>query len=228
VLSERDHSHQEQYTDEEVEALVDEAHRLGMRIAAHAQGTAGVKRALRAGVDTIEHGFYLDDESIDLFLRKDATLVPTLAIMHQICEHGALLGLPAPSIEKAKRAREDHLKSVQKAIAGGVRIATGTDFMGGEHNRFRDSVLEIELLAKAGLSSQQALAAATSHAARALTRRGMPIHDQLGPKWFDRVGELREGLLADVVVMRGDAGCDAGAVRRVQAVFKGGSLVHRE
>src|SRR5206468_2488061 len=161
------------------------AHRLGMRIAAHAQGAAGVKRALRAGVDTIEHGFYLDDEAIDLFRRKDATLVPTLAIMHQICEHGPELGLPAASIEKAKRAREDHLRSLQKAIAAGVRIATGTDFMGGEHNRFRDSVLEIEFLARAGLSNIQALAAATSGAAHALTRRGLPIHDQLGPKWFD-------------------------------------------
>ena len=222
VLSEKDHSHQEQFTDDEAAALVDEAHRLGLKVAAHAQGTAGVKRALRAGVDTIEHGFYLDDEAIELFLKRNATLVPTLAIVHQICERGADLGLPSPSLEKARRAREDHIESVRRAIAGGVRIATGSDFMGSEHNRFRDCVLEIELLAKAGMSNLQALAAATSNAARAITRRGMPIHEQLGPKWFDRVGEIREGVLADIVVLGGDAGRDLGAVRRVQAVYKGG------
>lgn len=225
VLSERDHSHQEQFTDAEVEAVVDEAHRLGMRVAAHAQGTAGVKRALRAGVDTIEHGFYLDDEAVELFRRRDATLVPTLAIVHQICEHGAEFGIPPASIDKARRARESHLGSLERARRGGVRIATGSDFMGGEHNRFRDCALEIELLAQAGLSPAEALAAATSNAARALTRRGLPIYDQLGPRWFDRIGELREGMLADVVALQGDASRDIGAVRRVAAVYQGGREV---
>jgi imidazolonepropionase-like amidohydrolase len=222
VLSERDHSHQEQYTDEEVAALVGEAHRLGMRVASHAQGNAGVKRALRAGVDSIEHGFYLDAEAIDLFLEKDATLVPTLAIMHQICEHGAGFGIPSGSIDKARRARDDHLKSLALAIRGGVRIATGSDFIGGEHNRFKDCVLEVELLAHAGLTNGQALSAATSSAARAITRKGLPVYDQLGPKWFDRVGELGKGRLADVIVLKGDAEKDIGAVRRVEAVYQGG------
>jgi imidazolonepropionase-like amidohydrolase len=104
-----------------------------------------------------------------------------------------------------------------------VRIATGSDFMGAHRNLFRDCAMEIELLAsRGGLSPAEALAAATSNAARALTRRGLPVFEQLGPKWFDRVGELREGMLADVVVWRGDASKDLGAVRRVEAVFQGG------
>jgi len=223
VLSERDHSHQEQFTDAEVAAIVDEAHRLGLRVAAHAQGTAGIKRALRAGVDTIEHGFYLDDEAVELFRKRDATLVPTLSIVHQICEQGREFGIPPASIEKARRAREDHLRSLERARRGGVRIATGSDFMGGEHNRFRDCAMELELLVKrGGLSPAEALAAATSNAARALTRKGLAVHDQLGPRWFDQVGELRDGMLADVVALHGDASRDIGAVRRVAAVIQGG------
>lgn len=182
VLSERDHSHQEQFTDEEARAIVDEAHRLGMRVAAHAQGTAGIKRALRAGVDTIEHGFYLDAEAIELFLKRNATLVPTFAIIHQICEHGAAFGVPQGSIDKAKRAREAHVKSFQAALKAGVRVATGTDFMGGDHNRFREAGMELELMVKAGATPLQALQAATSNAACTLTKKGMPVYDQLGPK----------------------------------------------
>jgi imidazolonepropionase-like amidohydrolase len=222
VLSERDHSHQEQFTDEEVRALVDEAHRLGMRTAAHAQGTAGVKRALRAGVDTIEHGFYLDAEAIDLFLARDATLVPTFSIVHQICEHGAAFGVPQGSIDKAKRARDAHVRSFQAALKAGVRAATGTDFMGGDHNRFADAAMEIELMVRAGATPLQALQAATSNAARAITRRGLPIYDQLGPRWFDRVGTLEPGALADVVALQGDPRRNIGAVRRVAGVLKGG------
>jgi imidazolonepropionase-like amidohydrolase len=225
VLSERDHSHQEQFTDAEVAALVDEAHRLGMRVACHAQGTAGIKRALRAGVDTIEHGFYLDSEAIDLFLKKDATLVPTFSIIHMICENGASFGVPAGSIDKAKRAREQHVKSFQAALKAGVRVATGTDFMGGDCNRFTDAALELELMVKAGASPLQALQAATAHAARAITRQGLPVYDQLGPAWFDRVGSLRQGMLADAVALAGDPRKDPGAFRRVAAVMKGGVRV---
>jgi imidazolonepropionase-like amidohydrolase len=225
VLSERDHSHQEQYTDEEVHAIIDEAHRLGMRVAAHAQGTAGIKRALRNGVDTIEHGFYLDSEAIDLFLKHDATLVPTFAIVHQICEQGAAFGVPPGSIEKAKLARDAHFKSVAAALKAGVRIATGTDFMGGDNNRFTDAGMEIELIAQAGATPQQALQAATSNAARAITRQGLPIYEQLGAKWFDRVGTLKEGFLADAVVLRGDPRKNIAAVRNVAAVMKGGAVV---
>lgn len=224
VLSERDHPHQEQFTDAEVRAIVDEAHRLGLRVASHAQGTEGIKRALRAGVDTIEHGFYLDEEAVALLLENDATLVPTLAIVHQICEHGKDFGIPEPSIEKAKRAREDHLKSLDLAYRSGVRIATGSDFMGGPLNRFRDCAIEIELLARAGLPVESALAAATSNAGRAITRKGLPVYDQLGPRWFDRVGRLAKGFLADVVVLEGDPRRDIRAVRRVRAVYQGGRL----
>lgn len=225
VLSERDHSHQEQFTDEEVRAIVDEAHRLGMRVAAHAQGTAGIKRALRAGTDTIEHGFYLDAEAIELFLERDATLVPTLSIVHQICEHGPAFGVPTGSIEKAKRAREAHLESVRNALKAGVRVAVGTDFMGGDHNRFADAAMEIELLIQAGATVAQALQAATSNAARALTRRGLPVYDQLGARWFDRVGRLAPGFLADIVVLRGDPRQDLASLRQVLAVIKAGTRV---
>src|SRR5690606_10258996 len=103
----------------------DEAHALDRRVAAHAQVPEGIKNALRNGVDTIEHGCYLDDECIELLLETGAYLVPTLAIVHHIATRGEALGVPHWGIEKARRLYEDHKNSIARAYEAGVKIAVG-------------------------------------------------------------------------------------------------------
>jgi imidazolonepropionase-like amidohydrolase len=100
VLSEKDHPHQSQMTDEEIAAITQEAHRVEIPVAAHAQGAEGVKNALQNGVDTIEHGIYIDDECIELLNETDGVLVPTLAIVHRVCEQGEDHGIPEFGLER--------------------------------------------------------------------------------------------------------------------------------
>ena len=102
VLSEKDHPHHSQLTDEEIAAITQEAHRVEIAVAAHAQGAEGVKNALRNGVDTIEHGIYLDDECIELLVETDGVLVPTLDIVHRICEHGEDYSIPEFGLKKTR------------------------------------------------------------------------------------------------------------------------------
>jgi imidazolonepropionase-like amidohydrolase len=213
VLSERDRPEHSQFADDELDALVTESHRAGVPVAAHAQGSEGVKRALRAGVDTIEHGFYLDDEAVDLLCNRGAVLVPTLSIMHRIVEHGEEY-LPAFAVEKAAEAYEAHVESIRRAHEGGVRIAAGTDFIGPDLVPHGENPLELELLvSEIGLSPAEAVVAATATAGRAL-----PVGN---------VGPLTEGNAADFLVL--ESGADPHSaiadVRRVAEVFKGGERV---
>ncbi len=211
VLSEQDEPDHPQFTDDEIRALVDEAHRAGLPVASHAQGTAGVKAALENGVDTIEHGFYLDDAAIDLLLETDATLVPTLAIMFRIVEAGTDHGVPEYGLRKAQEAFEAHVDSARRAHEAGVPIATGTDFMGAPLVPHGENALELELLVEEiGLSPLGAIEAATGVAARTVP---------------GDVGELREGAHADFVALDADPRDDIGAVREVAAVYRGGERV---
>ena len=213
VLSERDRPEHSQFADAELEVLVAESHRAGVPVAAHAQGSDGVKRALRAGVDTIEHGFYLDSEAVDLLCNRGAVLVPTLAIMHRIVEYGEEY-LPAFAVEKAAEAYEAHVESIRRAHEGGVRIAAGTDFIGPDLVPHGENPLELELLvSEIGLSPAEAVVAATGTAGRAL-----PARD---------VGPLTEGNVADFLVLEpgADPHSSIGDVRRVAEVFTGGQRV---
>ena len=211
VLSERDAPDQSQFTDGEVQALVEEAHRVGIPVASHAQGTAGVKRALENGVDTIEHGFYLDGEALDLFVESDATFVPTLSIMHRILEHGPDHGVPEHGLRKSREASEAHRESTRAAYEAGVPIATGTDFLGPDLVPHGENALELELLVEqVGLSEQEAIEAATGVAARTVPG--------------DDVGVLEPGRYADFVVAD-DPLSDVGSLREPLAVYKGGDRV---
>ncbi|WP_255198097.1 metal-dependent hydrolase family protein [Halorarius litoreus] len=214
VLSEKDSPTQAQFTDSEVAAMVEEAHRVGMPVASHAQGAAGVKRALENGVDTIEHGFHLDDECLDLFLEREATFVPTLAIMHRIVTAGADHGVPEHGLQKAREAREAHLDSVERAIEAGVPIATGTDFIGPDLVPHGENALELELLVEeVGLSVADAIASATTVA-------GRTVPD-------DSVGGLEAGNYADFLVLGGDPRDDLGALRDVREVYRKGERVRQ-
>jgi imidazolonepropionase-like amidohydrolase len=211
VLSERDAPDQSQFTDSEVAAMVEEAHRVGIPVASHAQGTAGVKRALENGVDTIEHGFYLDEEALDLFVETDATFVPTMAIMHRIIEVGADHGVPEHGLRKAREAYEAHVDSIERAHEAGVPIATGTDFIGPDLVPHGENALELELLVdEIGLSEREAIEAATGVAARTVPG--------------DDVGVLAAGRYADFVVAD-DPLSDVGSLREPLAVYKGGTRV---
>jgi len=150
-----------QLTYEEMAAAVEEAHKAGRRAASHAQGTAGIINAVRAGVDSIEHGFYLSEEAIELMLERETFFVPTLSDLHRVIEHGKEAGIPAFIVEKSRRAVDAQWESVQRAPRAGVPIAAGNE-SGSPFNLHYDIATELELLVKADLTPAQALAAATS------------------------------------------------------------------
>ena len=211
VLSETDAPEEQQFTDAEIRAFTEEADRVDVPVASHAQGSEGVKAALRNGVDTIEHGFHLDEAAIELLLETDATLVPTLSIVSRIVEAGADHGVPEHGLEKARAAFEAHVDSVRRAHRAGVPVATGTDFMGPELVEHGENALEMELLVEEiGLSPLAALEAATGVASRTVS---------------DEVGTVTPGAHADFVALGSDPRNGIDAVRDVRWVFTAGERV---
>ena len=150
---------------DELEAAISEAHRHGLRVAAHAIGTEGINNALRAGIDSIEHGHMLDDESIELFKTRDVYLVPTLSAPTCILEHIHDGGQPAFVIQKAEQVNEAMLRNIRRAYEAGVKIAGGSD-AGTPFNDHDNYAREVELMHRLlGMTPQQALHAATNTAA---------------------------------------------------------------
>lgn len=179
-----------QFTYEELRAGVEEAHKAGRKAASHAQGNEGIKNSLRAGIDTIEHGIFLDDEAISLFLEKKAVLVPTLSAPFNIMEKGEKSGIPAFVIEKTQRVKDTHIESAKKAYQAGIPIAMGAD-AGTPFNGHGENLKELELLVGVGLSPMEAILSATRIAAGAIGLSHM-------------IGTVEEGKLADLIVVEGD------------------------
>lgn len=212
VLSEKDAPDQSQFTDAEIQAFTEEAHRVGIPVASHAQGAPGVKSALRNGVDTIEHGFYLDEECFDLFVETGATFVPTLAIMHRLVTEGADHGVPEYGLEKARDARDAHFDAARRASENDIPIALGTDFIGPDLVPHGKNALEAELLVEeVGLSEREAIESGTRVAARTVPD--------------DDLGVLAEGNRADFLAFESDPLADIGALSDPDAVYKGGERV---
>ncbi len=178
-----------QLTIEEMKAAVEEAHKAGRKTATHAQGTEGIKNAILAGLDSIEHGIFLDDEVISLMLDRGVALVPTLVAPYHIVRGGVEAGIPAYAVEKSKKVIDAHTRSFQMALKAGVTIAMGTD-CGTPLNVPGKNALEFELMVKAGMTPLQALIAGTGTAASVCDRK--------------EVGTLAKGQLADVLVIRGN------------------------
>lgn len=178
-----------QLTTEEMRAAVEEAHKAGRKTATHAQGTTGIKNAISAGLDSIEHGIFLDDEAIEMMLERNVALVPTLVAPHHIVEGGLASGIPAYAVEKANRVFASHKKSFRKALQAGVTIAFGTD-CGTPLNTPGSNALEFQLMVEAGMTPLQALTAATSTAAKVCDR--------------DNIGNLTAGKLADAIIVQGN------------------------
>jgi imidazolonepropionase-like amidohydrolase len=195
------------YTQPELDALVSEAHRLGLTVAAHAIGEGGVAAALRAGVDSVEHGMFLDDAAIELFLETGARLTPTF-----LAPHGILGGPSVPGWikDRARPAAEAQVGSFKAAVQAGVRPVAGTD-AGTPDNPHGGVARELAFMVDAGLDVLRAVRAATAEAADLL---GVP----------DR-GILRQGAAADVLVAAGDAATDITALQRPVAVFQDGHRV---
>ncbi|MGH8918865.1 MAG: metal-dependent hydrolase family protein, partial [Acidimicrobiales bacterium] len=190
VLSPRDDPRHSQFTLEELDVLVTEAEMQGRAVMAHAQGAEGIKNAVRAGIRSIEHGIYLDDEAIELMLVNGTWLVPTLVAPVNViraAEQGA--SLPDTVVQKAKEVVVAHSDSVRRAVAAGVRVAMGTDSGVGPHGT---NLEELELMRSCGMSPADVLVASTSSAARLLGLDG-------------ELGRLAPGHRADLVVVAGDA-----------------------
>ena len=218
VLSMGDKSEWRNYTDEETRTIVDEAHALGLRVAAHAHTTSGIAQALDAGVDSIEHGSRLDERLADRMAKAGTRLVATLAIHEQIRLRGKERGVSAESLAKAEALHEARLRAVRVAKAAGVRIVCGTD--SSSVLPFGQHAWELELLcAEGGFTPLEAIVAATRDAAEAV---GLA----------DRTGTLEPGKWADLVVVDGDPLRDITMLRdaqRIRRVFREGrQLVERD
>jgi imidazolonepropionase-like amidohydrolase len=198
---------------EELAVVAQEAHNSGRRVATHAIGGAGILNALRAGIDSVEHGFYLDDETLDLAVAQGAFLVPTMLAVDRIVRNGLARGIPAWVVDKAEREAHKQRESFAAAVSSGMRIAAGTD-AGTPFNEHGDLALELALMVQHGLSPMQALVAATRSAA-----------ENLGLS--HEIGTLEVGKLADLVVVDGDPVQDVSATGRVALVVKDG-VVHRD
>ena len=190
VLSPADDPRHAQFTEDEIRVIVDEAAAQGRYVMAHAQAAPGVKSALRAGVRSIEHGIYLDDEAIELFRERDAYLVPTLAAPLAVIRKAEASdsGLPPAVVEKARMVVDIHRESIATAWAAGVRIAMGTDSGVGVHG---ENLEELALLADIGMDLRSVLRAGTSVAG-----------ELIAPE--NTVGRLAPGFLADAVVLDGE------------------------
>ncbi len=212
VLSEEESVGGPQYSQEELDAVVSEAAMWGKKVAAHAHGTEGIKRAARAGVASIEHGGLIDDEGIDLLKKKGIYLVPDIYTDEYILAEADHLGLPPKMIEKEKELRKHQLVNWKRAIAAGVKLAFGTDagvYPHGQNAHQFHSLLEL------GLTPAQVIRMATASAA-----------DLIG--WSDRVGTLTPGHYADLIAVDGDPLTDVTELERVRFVMKGGVVVKGE
>ena len=210
VLSPRDEPHHAHFQLDELHALVAEASAAERKVMAHAQAEDGIKNAIRAGIDSIEHGIYLDDEAIEMMLERGTYLVPTLLAPTGVLEAAeAGAHVAADSLRKAQLVTEVHDANVAKAVQAGVKVAMGTDSAVTPHGRNLD---ELGLMVRAGMTPGAALQAATIEAA---TLMG----------WDDRIGVLEPGYFADMVVLDGDPMDVNGLRHRISQVWKGGEPV---
>jgi imidazolonepropionase-like amidohydrolase len=179
-----------QLTLEELQAGVEEARKAGRRTATHCQGNVGIKNSLLAGIHSIEHGIFLDDEAAALMLERKAFLVPTLSPPHRILRGGVNAGISSFVVAKARAAMKDHHESIVKAYKAKIPIAMGTD-AGTPFNHHGENLEELELLSTVGMSPMEAILSATKTASEVL---GLE----------KEIGTLERGKLADLIVVDGD------------------------
>jgi imidazolonepropionase-like amidohydrolase len=213
VLSPTDHPEFTQFSPEELEVIVREAaYRRGVKVMSHAQGAEGVKNAIRAGVHSIEHGIFLDEEAIDLMLKHGTYLVPTLLAPLAVLEAGEKGGMPEYGIRKSREVIEIHSDSISRAHKAGVRIAMGTDAGVMPHGT---NLRELGLMNKIGMTPMQTILSTTKTAAECLG-------------WGDKVGTIEAGKLADIILLKTDPLKDIRSLENIDnipLVMKDGKVV---
>jgi imidazolonepropionase-like amidohydrolase len=206
VLSKGDDPRASQYTLEEMKAIVADAHRLGRKVAAHAHGAQGIAWAAEAGVDSIEHGSYIDDAAIKIMKERGTYLVPTMYLADWMRENATRIGLPAMYAEKMKSVTLASRQNLRHAFEAGVKVAFGTDAAVYPHGL---NAHEFAVYVQQGMTPVQAIQTATVNAA-----------DLLG--WSDRIGTLEQGKFADMIAVNGDPTKDVTLLQNPTFVMKGG------
>jgi imidazolonepropionase-like amidohydrolase len=197
----------QQYSDEELRAIADEAHRAGLKVAAHAHGDSGIRAAIEAGFDCIEHGSLMTDQTLDLMIEHRTFLVATTYLADGMDVSHAAPELQAKAEEVFPRARE----TIRKAIQRGARIACGTDAPAIPHGQ---NAKELTALVDRGMSPLEAIRAATTVSAELIA-----VTDR---------GRLEPELLADIIAVPGDLLADIGVLEKVPFVMKGGRVFKNE
>ena len=212
VFSKGDNPLLEQYSPAEMQILIAEAHRLGRKVATHAHSALSIKDAVRAGVDSIEHGIFIDEEGMALMKEHHTFLVPTSYPLFWFTQHEQELHLPPWVQEKAAIIIPAAKKNMAIAFRSGVRVALGTDAGVYPHGLNGG---EFWSMVELGMSPLQALQAGTVNAAELMG-------------WSDRVGAIRQGMLADVVAVKGNPLSDVRLLQHVQFVMKDGVVYKNE
>jgi len=212
VMSKGDDPNTSQFTMEEMKAIVAEAHRLGRKVAAHAHGAQGVTWASDAGVDSIEHGHLMDDNSIATLKKNGTYLVPTLYLVDWNRENAAKTNMPEYVRRKMDMVMAVGQANVKKAMQAGVKIALGTDAAVYPHGL---NGHELGVYVRLGMTPLQAIQSATLNGA-----------DLLG--WSDKIGSIEPGKWADIIAVDGDPLKDVTTVENVKFVMKGGEVVKNE
>ncbi|RLG48853.1 MAG: amidohydrolase family protein [Thermoproteota archaeon] len=214
VGSEKDHPWTPQFTVEEIRAITEEAHRVGKRVATHAQGAEGVKNAIEGGVDSVEHGYFLDEEAVEMMLSKAVFFVPTIALLEVYKKSVERpYDMPPWRLKKQRMCIDAMPKSLMMAYKAGVKIAAGSDYFGAPLREHGNNADEPITMVKVGMKPMDAILAATKVAAECI---GVE----------DKIGTLEEGKLADVIAVDGDPLEDITALKRVSYVMKGGSTFY--
>lgn len=211
VMSPGDNEHETQLNEDEMTAAIEEAHKAGRKTAAHAHGAEGIKNAIRAGIDSIEHGSYLDDEGIELMLKNNTALVPTLSVDYFLFKYGKE-DVPKFALEKAKRAKESQVKAFLKAWEAGVMIGVGTD-AGTPYNPHYATYRELVSMVELGLNEIDVLKAGTINSAKIA---GVD----------NEQGSLEVGKLANFIILENNPIKNIEVLKDVEKVYFRGDLVN--
>lgn len=200
-----------QFNIDEMKIMVEEAHKAGRKTATHAQGLQGIKNALYAGVDSIEHGCFLDDECLELMKQQNTFLVPTLCAPQCIIDKGVENGVAKYAVDKTLKVKDAHVESVKKAYDKGIQIALGTD-AGTPFNYHSNTAYEMELLSKLNIPNMDILKIATINSAKCV---GVEKD----------YGSIEVGKQADLVCLNENPLENISNVRKINRVIQSGKIV---